>query len=66
MFRTPPAPPQLGKVYCPMCTHTVDARIEPAPAPNQSRRLIVSPGQKCGHCSAPLDAGYIFRTNRAA
>ncbi len=55
----------LGKVYCPMCTHTVDARVEPAPPP-RSHRTIVTPGQKCQHCSASLDAGYIFRVMRAA
>jgi hypothetical protein len=62
--RTKPeaAPPaQTGKVYCPMCTHTVDAEIE-----RRELRTIVRPGQKCPRCTASLDAGYIFRTPRAA
>jgi hypothetical protein len=45
-----------GKVYCPICTHTVDAEIEP-----RQPHPIVKPGQKCARCSGSLDAGYIFR-----
>lgn len=66
MSHPKPSLPEIAKVYCPMCTHTVDARIQPAPQPSGVRRPIVTPGQKCPHCSASLDAGYIFRINRAA
>jgi hypothetical protein len=52
-----------GKVYCPMCTHTVDAEIQTR---NQKRRAVVKPGQKCPRCSGSLDAGYIFQAGRAA
>lgn len=54
-------PAETGKVYCPMCTHTVDAEIE-----HHDKRAFVRPGQKCAHCSAALDAGYIFKLYRAA
>ena len=50
-----------GKVYCPMCTHTVDADIE-----HRLRHSFVKPGQKCPRCSASLDAGYILRISQAA
>jgi hypothetical protein len=50
-----------GAVYCPMCTHTVEAMI--ALQPRNSR---VAPGQKCPRCAASLDAGYVMRVNRAA
>ena len=48
---------EMGKVYCPICTHTVDAHIE-------SRRnlAVVKPGQRCPRCAGSLDAGYIFQT----
>jgi uncharacterized protein (UPF0212 family) len=52
---------EVGKVYCPMCTHTVDAEIE-----HQVRRSFARPGQKCPRCLAPLDAGYILPMSRAA
>ena len=50
-----------GSVYCPMCTHTVEAVIS-----FSSRGGRVKPGQKCPRCSASLDAGYVFRVDRAA
>lgn len=54
-------PVETGKVYCPMCTHTVEAQIT-----RDDRHAFVKPGQKCAHCSAALDAGYIFKPRRAA
>ncbi|MGA3187750.1 MAG: hypothetical protein ABSF22_11640 [Bryobacteraceae bacterium] len=50
-----------AKVYCPMCTHTVDATVE-----HQPKRTLVKPGQKCPRCSGSLDAGYIMYLERAA
>jgi hypothetical protein len=50
-----------GSVYCPLCTHTVDARIMQG---QRSARVI--PGQKCPRCSSSLDAGYVLHINRAA
>lgn len=60
-----PSKVETGKVYCPMCTHTVEAEIQRVQG-RHARRLAVKPGQKCPHCTAPLDAGYIFQTGRAA
>lgn len=54
-------PVETGKVYCPMCTYTVEAEIE-----RDDRHAFVKPGQKCARCLAPLDAGYIFAPRRAA
>ena len=58
---------ETAKVYCPMCTHTVEAAIErDASAMALKRRVFVTPGQKCAHCAASLDAGYILPIGRAA
>jgi hypothetical protein len=48
-------------VYCPICTHTVDAE-----ALQVGRRMVVKPGQKCSRCASSLDAGYIFSADKAA
>ncbi|MCC7495938.1 MAG: hypothetical protein IT160_00085 [Bryobacterales bacterium] len=48
-------------VYCPICTHTVQATVEVS-----GRTVKVKAGQKCGRCSASLDAGYVITTPRAA
>jgi hypothetical protein len=50
-----------AKVYCPMCTHTVDATVELDP-----KHSYVKPGQKCPRCSGSLDAGFIMYLERAA
>jgi hypothetical protein len=50
-----------GFVYCPLCTHTVEADIHSA-----GRIVRVKPGQKCPRCSSSLDAGYVMRFDRAA
>ena len=33
-------------VYCPICTHTVEAEIQ-----SHERRVFVRPGQKCPRCA---------------
>lgn len=50
-----------GSVYCPICTHTVEATIL-----SNGKVSKTKPGQRCARCSASLDAGYIFRADRAA
>ena len=49
----------LGKVYCPLCTHTVEALVE-----HVGRHAQVQAGQKCPRCASSLDAGYIFIMDR--
>lgn len=56
-----PARQAKGAVYCPMCTHTVEAMIIFHP-----RSTHVTPGQKCARCASSLDAAYVFRIDRAA
>jgi hypothetical protein len=48
-------------VYCPICTHTVEAE-----AVTLRRSLRVKAGQKCGHCGSSLDAGYVIHYDKAA
>ncbi len=52
---------RVEQVYCPLCTHTVPAEVI-----LKGKRLIVRPGQKCARCHSPIDAGYVFRRDRAA
>jgi len=48
-------------VYCPICMRTVEAQIVVI-----RKRPIVKPGQRCAHCGSSLDAGFVFRFDRAA
>ncbi len=50
-----------GSVYCPICTHTVEAEVMVT-----GRLVHVRPGQKCPRCAALLDAGYVLRQQQAA
>jgi hypothetical protein len=61
LSNTKAAPSTAAKVYCPMCTHTVDAIVE-----NLPKHARVKRGQKCPRCSGSLDAGYIMYLERAA
>ena len=57
----PPMTVSRARVYCPICTHNVDAEIVEV-----GRRLYIRPGQKCARCGASLDAASILRIDRAA
>lgn len=59
--QTPKAISEKSSVYCPICTHTVEAEIV-----HKGKQAFAKPGQKCGRCHASLDAGYIIRYDRAA
>lgn len=50
-----------GSVYCPICTHTVEAIVVA-----DRKGAKVKPGQKCSRCNSTLDAGFVVRLNRAA
>jgi len=50
-----------GWVYCPICTHTVEARILIL-----GRTARVQPGEKCGRCGSSLEAGSVLRGQAAA
>jgi uncharacterized protein (UPF0212 family) len=50
-----------GSVYCPICTHTVEAEVTVF-----GRRVRVKPGQRCPRCAASLDAGFVLRQQQAA
>ncbi len=50
-----------GAVHCPICTHTVEARILTA-----RKRSEVKAGQKCPRCGSSLDAAYVLSFERAA
>jgi transposase-like protein len=49
------------QVYCPLCTHTVQAMVT-----YSGKHAKVTPGQKCAHCGSSIDAGFVFRYDRAA
>jgi hypothetical protein len=48
-------------VYCPICTHTVEAE-----AGFTGRKPLVVPGQKCSRCASSLDAGLVVQFREAA
>lgn len=48
-----------ARVYCPICTHTVEADVT-AVEKGWNRKMHVIEGQRCGRCSAVLDAAYIL------
>jgi hypothetical protein len=48
-------------VYCPMCTHTVEAE-----AGFSGKKPLVVPGQKCSRCATALDAGLVVQFREAA
>ena len=50
-----------GKVYCPICTHIVDANVDVS-----GKKARVMPGQKCARCHATLDAGMVMQLPEAA
>jgi hypothetical protein len=52
---------RMDLAFCPMCTHTVETEVV-----WNGRRWIVKPGQKCGRCHSPLDAGRVIDRNQAA
>lgn len=53
-------------VYCPMCTHTVPAKVGFIRSPSGRKLPRVTAGQTCPRCSAKLDAAYVMRLDRAA
>ena len=48
------------KVYCTLCTRTVEAIAGLTTRMWGRRRLAASPGQKCPRCEAPLDAAFVL------
>ena len=48
-------------VYCPICTHTVEAE-----AGFMGRKPLVVPGQKCSRSASALDAGLVVQFREAA
>jgi transposase-like protein len=58
---TPRVQAEKGRVYCPMCTHTVDAMVTLT-----LRDARVQAGQRCSRCQSSLDAAYVVRVDRAA
>jgi len=55
-----PAKTVATKVYCTLCTRTVEASVTIAVNSIGKRRLAVVPGQKCQHCGGALDSAYVL------
>ena len=50
-----------GKVYCTLCTRTVDAAVVVEPnLVYRKANLRVIAGQKCPRCSSSLDAAFVL------
>jgi hypothetical protein len=51
----------VTKVYCTLCTRTVEATVGiTSTVIGSKRRWGVEPGQRCQHCGASLDAAYVL------
>ena len=50
-----------GRVYCPICTHSVEAEVEVS-----AKKPRVLAGQKCPRCRSLLDAGFVLQLPEAA
>ncbi len=48
-----------ARVYCPICTHTVEAEVVSVES-GYRRKLRVIGGQRCQRCTAPLDAAFVL------
>ena len=48
-----------ARVYCPICTHTVEADVV-AVETGLRHKMKVIEGQRCQRCSTKLDAAYIL------
>ncbi|MBI3695623.1 MAG: hypothetical protein HY238_12390 [Acidobacteria bacterium] len=48
-----------ARVYCPICTRTVEADVVSLDR-GWNRKMRVAEGQKCPRCSAALDAAYVL------
>ena len=48
-----------ARVYCPICTRTVEADAVSLDR-GWNRKVRVAPGQKCPRCSSVLDAAYVL------
>lgn len=53
-------------VYCPACTHVVEARIVSLSRRGYRLTHATIPGQKCARCSGSLDAAVVLRAETAA
>ena len=51
----------LGRVYCYMCTHVVEATVVKA-----GKQVWTKPGQSCQRCKASIDAGSVLELQKAA
>lgn len=58
--------PMPALVYCPICTHTVDAQVSMVRLASGRRVPRAIGGQKCPRCAGSLDAGYVIRVQQAA
>jgi len=48
-----------ARVYCPICTHTVEADVV-AVERGLHRKMQVIEGQRCRRCQTTLDAAYVI------
>lgn len=53
-------------VYCPACTHTVEAKSVSVYRRGYRITHATVPGQKCPRCGGSLDAAVVLRTEAAA
>ncbi len=50
----------VTKVYCTLCTRTVEAAAEFGVNGLGKKRMVVQARQRCPHCGASLDAAFVL------
>lgn len=53
-------------VYCPACTHIVEAKVVSQKRRGYRLTHATVPGQKCARCTGSLDAAVVLRAESAA
>jgi len=61
ILRIPVQAEARASVYCPICTHTVEATVI-----HERKTAWVKPAQKCTRCGGNLDAAFVLGLQRAA
>jgi hypothetical protein len=55
-----------ASVYCPACTHIVEAKVVSQKRRGYRLTHATVPGQKCARCTGSLDAAVVLRAESAA
>ena len=66
MVKQQPQKEENAAVYCPACSHVVEARTVAQIRRGYRRTYRTVAGQKCSRCSGSLDAAVVLQVDTAA